>query len=289
MTLLSRIAGFVRDMVQASLFGAGGDRDAFVVAYRIPNYLRRIFAEGSFASAFVPVLSELRQKSDPAALKDFLDHVAGALCAAVLVVSGLGMLAAPLVVGADRAGQPGRPGEVRADLADAAHRLSVSGVHFDDGAGRCGAQQLPALRAAGRSPRCCTTWPSSPRCCGWRRCFDGAASGAGLGRAGRRRPAAVAAMAGAGTARPAARDCGSSCNHPGVRRVFTLMLPTLFSSSVAQLNLIVGTVFASLLVDGSQTLAVLLRSAGRVPAGPVRRGAGHGDPAAPVAPLRRRR
>ena len=64
MTFLSRVAGFVRDMVQAHLFGAGGIVDAFAVAYRIPNYLRRIFAEGSFASAFVPVLSELRQKGD---------------------------------------------------------------------------------------------------------------------------------------------------------------------------------------------------------------------------------
>ena len=98
MTLLSRVAGFIRDMVQAHLFGAGGIVDAFAVAYRIPNYLRRIFAEGSFSSAFVPVLSELRQRGDEAALKDFLDHVAGALCAVVVLVSGVGMLAAPLVV-----------------------------------------------------------------------------------------------------------------------------------------------------------------------------------------------
>ena len=66
-TLLSRLAGFVRDALQASLFGAGPAVSAFVVAYRIPNYLRRIFAEGSFASAFVPVLSELKEKGDQAA------------------------------------------------------------------------------------------------------------------------------------------------------------------------------------------------------------------------------
>ena len=70
---------------------------AFVVAYRIPNYLRRIFAEGSFSSAFVPVLSELKQRGDQKALQDFLDHVAGALLAIVIVVSGLGMLAAPWI------------------------------------------------------------------------------------------------------------------------------------------------------------------------------------------------
>src|SRR5687768_18348415 len=64
MTLLSRVAGLARDLLQASLFGTGAAVSAFVVAYRIPNYLRRVFAEGSFSSAFVPVLSELKQKGD---------------------------------------------------------------------------------------------------------------------------------------------------------------------------------------------------------------------------------
>src|SRR5687768_16174070 len=98
MTLLSRLAGLARDMLQARLFGAGIAADAFVIAYRIPNYLRRIFAEGSFAAAFVPVFSELKTRGDTAALKDFVDHVAGALFAIVLVVTGIGILAAPMVV-----------------------------------------------------------------------------------------------------------------------------------------------------------------------------------------------
>src|SRR5690606_3368211 len=97
MTFISRIAGYLRDWLQASLFGAGPAVSAFVVAYRIPNYLRRIFAEGSFSSAFVPLLSELKQKGDEKALQDFLDHVAGALLAVVVLVSGLGMLAAPWI------------------------------------------------------------------------------------------------------------------------------------------------------------------------------------------------
>ena len=99
MTLLSRIAGLVRDMLQAALFGAGMAADAFVIAYRIPNYLRRIFAEGSFSQAFIPVLAEMRQRNDPAALKDFVDHVAGALCAAALLVTALGIAGAALIVG----------------------------------------------------------------------------------------------------------------------------------------------------------------------------------------------
>ena len=97
MTLLSRVAGFVRDMLQARLFGASAAMDAFLIAYRIPNFLRRIFAEGSFAQAFVPVYTEVKQSGDAAALKDLVDHVAGALCAVVLVVTAIGILAAPLI------------------------------------------------------------------------------------------------------------------------------------------------------------------------------------------------
>ncbi|MBP6596827.1 MAG: murein biosynthesis integral membrane protein MurJ, partial [Arenimonas sp.] len=97
MTFLSRIAGLARDQLQATLFGTGPAVSAFVVAYRIPNYLRRIFAEGSFSSAFVPVLSELHQRGDRAALQDVLDHVAGALLAVVLAITGLGMLCAPWI------------------------------------------------------------------------------------------------------------------------------------------------------------------------------------------------
>jgi len=100
MTLLSRIAGFARDMLQATLFGTGATNpamSAFIVAYRIPNFLRRVFAEGSMAMAFVPVLNEIRQRGDRAALKSFIDAMAGALCAVVLVVCALGMLLAPLI------------------------------------------------------------------------------------------------------------------------------------------------------------------------------------------------
>src|SRR5690606_6237300 len=97
MTLLSRFAGFARDWLQAVTFGTGPAVSAFVVAYRIPNYLRRIFAEGSFASAFVPVLSELRERADEAAVQDFIDHIAGALFAVVVVVTALGWLAAPWI------------------------------------------------------------------------------------------------------------------------------------------------------------------------------------------------
>src|SRR5687768_7486113 len=111
MTLLSRIAGLARDVLQATLFGATAAMDAFLIAYRIPNMLRRIFAEGSFAQAFVPVYSELRQKGDAAALREFLDHVSGALCAAVLLVTALGMLLAPWLAELFMLGAPPVPGK----------------------------------------------------------------------------------------------------------------------------------------------------------------------------------
>src|SRR5690606_31168608 len=106
-----RLAGFARDVLQAALFGAGMATDAFTIAYRIPNYLRRIFAEGSFAAAFVPTFTALKEQGDAAALKDFLDHVAGALCAVVLLVTGIGMLAAPLIVALIAPGAVGEAGK----------------------------------------------------------------------------------------------------------------------------------------------------------------------------------
>ena len=97
MTFLSRIAGFARDMLQATLFGTGGAMSAFIVAYRIPNFLRRIFAEGSMQMAFVPVLNEIRESGDRERLRDFIDHMAGSLAAVVFVVAGIVVLAAPLI------------------------------------------------------------------------------------------------------------------------------------------------------------------------------------------------
>ena len=109
MTLLSRIAGFVRDALQSRIFGTSAAMDAFVIAYRIPNYLRRIFAEGSMQMAFVPVLNEIRERGDQAALKEFIDRMAGALFAVVLVVAAVGMLAAPLIAGAFAPGSMDEP------------------------------------------------------------------------------------------------------------------------------------------------------------------------------------
>lgn len=251
MTFLSRIAGFVRDMLQASLFGTGAAVSAFVVAYRIPNYLRRIFAEGSFSSAFVPVLSELREKGDEAAIQDFLDHVAGALLAAVLVVTALGMALSPwlarlFLLMADQDSE-------LVTLTASMMRITFPYLAFISMVALAGSVmnslrhfglpafipvlhnlaiilamlvlaryfEVPAYALAwgvflAGLLQFCVMWPA-------------------LARFG---------------VRPRLKF---DARHPGVRRVFGLMLPTIFSSSVAQLNLLVGTVFASALVANAQS------------------------------------
>ena len=97
-TVLSRILGLVRDVVIARMLGAGVGADAFFVAFRIPNFLRRLFAEGAFAQAFVPVLSEYRSNKDSAAVRDLIAHTQGMLGAVLLIVTALGVLAAPLLI-----------------------------------------------------------------------------------------------------------------------------------------------------------------------------------------------
>lgn len=97
MTLLSRILGFVRDTVIARAFGAGAMTDAFFVAFKIPNLLRRMFAEGAFSQAFVPILAEYKNRHGHAATKTLIDQVATALTLVLVAVALLGILGAPWV------------------------------------------------------------------------------------------------------------------------------------------------------------------------------------------------
>jgi putative peptidoglycan lipid II flippase len=110
-TLISRVLGFVRDMVVARVFGADAGTDAFFVAFRIPNLMRRLFAEGAFALAFVPVLSQYRARRGPEDLKRFVDDTTGTLGAALLGVTAIGVLAAPLLVLAFAPGFADVPGQ----------------------------------------------------------------------------------------------------------------------------------------------------------------------------------
>jgi len=96
-TFVSRILGLVREIVFATVFGATAATDAFWVAFRIPNFMRRLFAEGSFSTAFVPALTEVKERGSPEELRLMIARVAGTLGAVLLVISALGVLFAPEV------------------------------------------------------------------------------------------------------------------------------------------------------------------------------------------------
>jgi putative peptidoglycan lipid II flippase len=98
MTLISRILGFVRDVLIARIFGAGIETDAFFVAFRIPNLLRRLFAEGAFSQAFVPILAEYKNRRTPEETKELVNHVATLLFTVLFFVTLAGIIAAPLVI-----------------------------------------------------------------------------------------------------------------------------------------------------------------------------------------------
>ncbi len=98
MTLLSRVLGFVRDVVIARAFGAGAATDAFFVAFKLPNLLRRLFAEGAFSQAFVPILAEYRNQRGDQATHQLVDRVATVLFVVLMLISLLGVIGAPLIV-----------------------------------------------------------------------------------------------------------------------------------------------------------------------------------------------
>lgn len=97
MTLLSRVLGLIRDVVVARLMGDGAAADVFFFANKIPNFLRRLFAEGAFAQAFIPVLTEVHQNDDKQQLREFVAKVSGTLGAIVFVVSLIGVVASPVL------------------------------------------------------------------------------------------------------------------------------------------------------------------------------------------------
>ena len=98
MTLLSRILGFVRDFVIARAFGAGLATDAFFVAFKLPNLLRRMFAEGAFSQAFVPILGEYRNQRNAEDTRTLVDHVASLLSVVLFAITAIGIAGAPLLV-----------------------------------------------------------------------------------------------------------------------------------------------------------------------------------------------
>ncbi|NRD72801.1 murein biosynthesis integral membrane protein MurJ [Shewanella sp. VB17] len=98
MTLVSRVMGLVRDVVIANLMGAGSGADVFILANKIPNFLRRLFAEGAFAQAFVPVFTEYQQKNTDAEVQELIAKVTGTLGVLVTIVTVVGVIGSPLLM-----------------------------------------------------------------------------------------------------------------------------------------------------------------------------------------------
>lgn len=251
MTLVSRLLGFVRDVVFARWFGAGPAMDAFVFAFKIPNFLRRLFAEGSFSLAFVPVLNEYREKHDHAALKSLIDATTGSLLAVLLVVTGLGVLGASWVVRLFAPGFVDDPHTfaLATDMLRVTfpYLLLVALTALSGGIlNTLGRFALPAVTPALLNVALITAAVAfSPlfgepvKALAW-----GVLAGGVLQLA-----VQLPALA-RHNVLPLPRP---GFAHAGVRRIMKLMVPTLFGSSVAQISLLFDVFFASLLASGSLT------------------------------------
>jgi putative peptidoglycan lipid II flippase len=249
-TILSRILGFVRDVVLAKMFGASGETDAFFLAFRIPNFMRRLFAEGSFSLAFVPVLSEYRAKGDREALRDLIDHVTGTLAAILLVLVSVGILAAPLVLSVFA---PGWVADERPEFDLSAGMLRITFPYIM-------LISLTALSAGILNTYERFLIPALTPVL-----LNLSLIAAALLLADHLEVPVTALAWGvlaAGFAQlllqvPALMRLGLmprprwGWRHSGVRRIMKLMIPTLFGSSVAQVNLLFDSIIATFLVTGS--------------------------------------
>lgn len=249
MTLISRVTGLARDVVLAMVIGASAPADAFFVAFRVPNFFRRIFAEGAFSQAFVPVYAEYQSRGRDAESRAFLDRVTGTLAASLLLATILGVIGAPLVVTLLAPGFLASP--EKHELTVAILRISFPYLGFISlvalAAGILNTHKRFA--AAAFTPVLLNL------------CLIAAA----LWVAPRLGDAGIALAWGVFVAGVLQlmfqllplRRIGRlprprlGFRDQGVRRVMRLMLPAIFGSSVAQVNMLVNTLLASYLVTGS--------------------------------------
>lgn len=249
MTLISRVLGFVRDAVIAKVFGAGLFTDCFFVAFRLPNLLRRVFAEGAFSQAFVPILAEYKARSTPEETRDLIDHVASVLGLALFAVTVIGILAAPLIIYLTAPGFSAVPSKF--DLTVSLLRITFPYILFISLTSLAGS----ILNTYGRfaipafTPTLLNVafivfavWLAPY--------FDPPV-----------KALAWAVLAGGvlqlGFQLPYLREVHMlprprrNLRHPGVWRIMRQMGPAIFGVSIGQISLLINTIFASYLATGS--------------------------------------
>lgn len=249
MTLISRLLGYLRDVVLAVSFGASGATDAFFVAFRIPNFFRRIVGEGAFAQAFVPVFAEYREKRGPDETRDMANHVAGALGLALFVLTIVGVAAAPVFIAIFAPGFTG--GNGRADLAADLLRITFPYILFISLTAMAGSIlnslgrfAVPAVTPAllNLTLIAAALW-GAPH-------FDEPVTALAWG-------VFAAGLLQLGFQLPFLRREGLlprprfDLAHEAVRRVLKLMAPVIVGSSATQINTLVNTIIASFLMTGS--------------------------------------
>ncbi|MEJ2041853.1 MAG: murein biosynthesis integral membrane protein MurJ [Reinekea sp.] len=248
-TMSSRVLGLVRDIVFASLFGAGGAHDAFFVAFKVPNFLRRLFAEGAFNQAFVPVLSEYKHAEGDDSVRRLVSAVQVYLGAIVGAVTVLAMIFSPLVAWLFASGF--HDDGAKLALVAGFLRLTFPYLWFISmtalGSSVLNSYQnfaIPALTPIILNLSLIgAAFLLSPR-------FEVAQTGLALG-------VLLAGLLQWLFLWPALLKTGVwspfsfSTVHPGVKKILVLMLPGLFGVSVSQINLLLDTILATWLKDGS--------------------------------------
>jgi putative peptidoglycan lipid II flippase len=249
MTMTSRVLGLLRDVVIATFVGASANADAFFVAFKIPNFLRRLFAEGAFSQAFIPVLADYKNEGSAAAVKALVDRVAGVLGGSLLFITGISILAAPVITMIFAPGFVSQPEKFH--MTSEMVRITFPYLFLISMTGFCGA----ILNSHGRfavpaftpvflnlsmifAVLVAAPWFEEPvYALAWGVLF------AGVIQLLFQLPSLYRLEL---VPRPR-----WDTKDEGVRRIMTLMVPALFGVSVSQINLLLDTVLASFLPTGS--------------------------------------
>ncbi|MGQ0428967.1 MAG: murein biosynthesis integral membrane protein MurJ [Gammaproteobacteria bacterium] len=251
LTFLSRVTGVLRDMVYLIMFGAGPLMDAFLVAYKIPNFLRRLTAEGAFSQAFVPVISEYRVRREHAEVQGLVAGVAGVFGTVLFVAAAIGAIAAPVLAFLFAPGF--REDGTRFDLTVEMLRFTFPYLFFISlvalGSGvlnSYGRFAMPAFNQVLLN----FVMISTAAFVAPHFAKPGLVLAIGVFVAGFVQLVALfPAMHRLGLLPRPRFDRA----HEGVRRIARLMLPGIFGSSVAQVSLLLDTIIASFLMVGSVT------------------------------------